>query len=578
MSERLGFVCLCGSVVVAVVAVDAHGQVSFTDISDDSQISALHQPQDETIPAAGEWMTGGMAAGDFNADGLIDLFVVSGGGGPDHLYINNGDGTFDDEALAWGLNQVHCGNGAAVADYDGDGDLDIYVTSFGFAGGEPQVGANRLYRNNGSSFSEVAFAAGVNVASDIIASGYGGAWGDYDLDGDLDLAVASWGHQTDGNRVYRNDGDGTFTDVTTTTIGSDAISVWGFQPAFADINGDLFPELLISADFESSRYYANNGDGTFANMTASSGTGLDDNGMGQTVADLDRDGKLDWYVTSIHKDNPQPDDMIGNMQYRSVGNHLFDEVSGVSGTNDGGWGWGAVAFDVDHDGHIDIVETNGREAAGGEWLAESSKLFHNNGDGTFSEIAAASGLEHYDSGRAIVKFDLENDGDLDVAIFTNAGPVNVYRNDSTTGNWLLLEFDTSTHPHLAPGGFGTRVEATVMGETLVRYVDGSPSYLATIAPIAHLGLGDAKVIDSLTITWSRGYTTTMTDVQVNQRLTITAPMPGDFNGDGAVAVEDLVTLILAWGEVTDAAGVTADMNLDGQVDVQDLVAVITAWG
>jgi hypothetical protein len=364
---RMGFSvggCLLAG---AGAAVTADGQVTLTNWGVNADLVATHQPDETGIPVAQDWQTGGLAVGDFNNDGCQDIFWVGGGGTADKLFINkcNGTGTFTEQGSAWGLTDLHCGNGVAVGDYDGDGRLDIYVTSFGAPGSDTnEPGQHRLYHNDGGSFSEVAGAAGVTASCSEASgnpAGYGAAWGDYDLDGSLDLCVVSWWGDDDGNRLYHNDGDGTFTDVTDTALGTAIDGVWGFQPAFVDMDGDRFPELLIASDFQGSRYFVNNGDGTFTDFTGPSGTGLDDNGMGQTVADVNNDGLFDWYVTSIYKDTPPPANP-GNMLYLNLGDHQYLEISGFAGVNDGAWGWGTLAVDLDHDTWVDILEVNGRLA------------------------------------------------------------------------------------------------------------------------------------------------------------------------------------------------------------------------
>jgi hypothetical protein len=306
----------------------------------------------------------------------------------------------------------HGGIGVSAADYDANGYVDLYVTSLGSPSQDGEIGMNRLYRNNGNgTFTEVGVAAGVNLTttSPLKPASFGSAWGDFDLDGDLDLCVASWNRAGDGNVLFRNNGNGTFTNVTGGAVGEaftdPSWGVWGFQPVFADMNGDLYPELLMAADFETSRYLLNNGDGTFTDITISSGTGLDDNGMGQAVADVNNDGLLDWYVTSIYNECPSARFYNGNTLYLNLGNNLFQEVSASAGVNDGGWGWGTAAADFDHDGWVDLGEVNGRAApcpafdgncndgTGDCWYGEQEYLYYNNGDGTFTELAQTAGFD-----------------------------------------------------------------------------------------------------------------------------------------------------------------------------------------
>ena len=285
--------------------------------------------------------------GDFNNDGWQDLLFLAGGGGPDALYLNNGDGTFSDHAREAGLAAAHRGIGAAVGDYDGDGWLDLFVTSLGEAGAPAVPGRHRLYRNNGiggvtergvgvPAFAEVAESAGVAYSSVAMADGMGAAVGDYDLDGDLDLFVTGYLPGSFGNVLYRNNGDGRFALVT----GGSGVEtdVMGFGATFADMDGDRYPELLLVADFGMSRYFRNNGNGTFSDLTPVSGTGLDANGMGSAVGDLDNDGLLDWYVTTVQVDEPVRLVGSGNMLYLNRGRHRFGEAARDARVSDGGWG------------------------------------------------------------------------------------------------------------------------------------------------------------------------------------------------------------------------------------------------
>lgn len=595
MSEMRQFVrnvAVCAAVLTPglLLAPTATAQITLQNDTPVSGVNFLHQPDIGCIGPQ-VWMTGGFAVGDVTNDGYPDLFIVGGGLAPDRLYVNNGDGTFTDVSEEAGVAALHGGNGVAVGDYNNDGWLDIYVTSFGPAGQPGQPGHHRLYRNNGDgTFTNVAVEAGVNQTTTDVPNGYGAAFGDYDLDGQLDLFVCSWRdtpnqpgmpNMGEGNRLFRNNGDGTFTDVTESAIGDGLAGVWGFQPAFVDMDDDLYPEILIAADFETSTYLRNNGDGTFSNVTPESGTGLDDNGMGQTTGDFNNNGLQDWYVTSIHKNNPLPGDNVGNMLYVNQGEHQYAELSHEAGVNDGGWGWGTIAADLNNDGWLDILEVNGRDAAG-EWANERGYLFANNGDGTFDEVGLEAGFDHVGEGRGIAWFDADRDGRLDFAVSVNLGELEVYRNLSNgpTGkpnSFLHLTFDTSNNPLLPANGFGTHVTAAVGEMAYTRVLSGSPSYLATSELIVHLGLGDADVIDELRIRWSRGYETVLHDVPANQFLTVQAPDLADLSADGMVGTDDLAMLVDRWGPVITSSALVADINNDGVVDGADLAILLGAW-
>lgn len=520
-------------------------------------------------------MVGGGTVGDFNNDGWQDLFILSGGVEPDKLYINNGDGTFTDQAISWGVARIHQGIGACVGDYDGNGWIDIYATSHAPSGAiAPAPGAHVLYHNNGDgTFSEVAEKAGVNFGS-AQTDGFGAAFGDYDLDGDLDLALAGWAISVGGSRLFRNNGDETFTDVTP-VLNHDVTIKQGFSPGFYDMTDDRYPELLFVADYGTSRYFLNLRDGTFFDRTPGSGTGDDQNGMGSTVGDFNNDGRFDWFVTSIYlQGNPA---MLGNMLYINVAPNRFVESSDLAGVSDGAWGWGTVAVDFDHDTHQDIGETNGWLSP--PWIGEMNRLYMNNGDGTFTESAAAMGFDFSGDGRGLVNFDYDNDGDQDTVIFPNEEAIELYRNDLTgpDTNWLRIFLDTSADPALAPNGFGTRVEVTANGTTQCRYISGGSSYLSVSELSAHFGLGAAGTAD-VRVEWADGSVVALQSVATNQTMTIASGRPGsraqvgDLNGDGVVSLSDVDYVADCTkgpsGHIYSGCG-PADWDSDEDADLQD---------
>lgn len=573
------------------------GQVLLEDRTSASGVQFLHVPNTSMYPGLQDWMAGAVAVADFNRDGWADIYWSSGGGTAsvpvaDKLFINNGDGTFTDRAADWGIAIVHAAMGACAGDFDDDGWVDLFVTSFGNGtNNQGQLGKNKLFRNNGNgTFTDVAVQAGVNFSALTIPNGYGCSFGDYDVDGDLDLMVCAWWDITDGNRLFRNDGDGTFTDVTGSAIVFPAV-FYGFQSSFTDMDGDGWPELLVSADFYSSRYYRNNRDGTFTDITAASGTGLDQNGMGQCVGDFDRDGRLDWYVTSIFADNPTPLSGEGNKLYMNVGglgSHLYFEQALALGVDNGGWGWGTSTADFDHDGWLDIVTVNGRPGSA-EFSNEKEYFFRSIGGSAYADIAPACGLTTAAEGKATCTLDYDHDGWMDLLIGNNGnfsgvsspGAMNkLYRNASSSaspGNWLHVTLDTENNPRLAPGGFGARLTATVGDVLHVRFMDSAPSFLGTSELCAHFGLSTADLIDELRIDWPRGYVTILDHVAVNQRLVLESPALCDLNGDGVVDAADLGELLAAWGDVTTSPVRKADFDNNGTVDGSDIGILLGAW-
>jgi hypothetical protein len=536
-------------------------------------------------------MISGGAAGDFNNDGLQDIFLPQGGHQPDQLWINQGDGVFLDEAADWGVDALHIGAGVAVADYDGDGWLDIYVESYGPATGPVLGGRHMLYHNTGAgSFEEVAEQAGVAHSSPTCTDGFSPAFGDYDLDGDLDLCVTGWNDPAAGTRLFRNDGDGTFTDVTDTvpSLNDPQVLVRGFSPRFVDMNGDRWPELLITADFGDgapvpSRYLVNNGDGTFTDMTdlPGSGLGLDQNGMGQDVADFDGDGHLDWFITNIYDpDGAQhgwPSARTGNKLYLNDADNTFTEVAEVVGVDNGAWGWGTAAVDVDHDGDPDIVETNGFKGFGGQFAGVPLFLYLNDGDGmSFTTVDPnVSGLVHPGYGRGLIDLDYDNDGDIDIVNISWNSQVRVYENQTITDPdnvpadkaYLRVLVDTSDDPGvIAPNGIGTQVVAFANnGLELRASIDAGNNYLSQGEIAAHFGLADAQTA-VLIIEWPNGITGTR-NVDVNQTVTIRF-CRGDWNADGEQNILDLV----AYSEDWIAELPAADIDENGIFNILDFVA------
>ena len=545
-------VTVAGAVALATVAaVPVAAELRFRGATLSAGLTAERRPLD--YPVAD--MTGGAAVGDFNRDGWQDLFLLGGGGAVDALYLNNGDGTFSDHAAAAGVAWSHRGLAAASGDYDGDGWLDLFVTSLGESGGARRPGAHRLYRNRGVPaagaagvpvFEEVAATAGVAVTATPRPDGMGAAFGDFDLDGDLDLFVTGYQYH-DGNKLFRNDG-GRFTDVTAPAFGPalemGVLEVWGFAPAFVDMDGDRFPELLIAGDYGTSRYFRNDRGRFFRDLTAASGTGAGAMGMGSAFGDFDGDGRFDWYLTSVYARTGTESLRNGNQLYLAAGEHRFREASVAAGVNHGGWGWGAVAADLDHDGVLDLVATNGWTRANHqgemEWLSESTRVYLGRGVTAagsdaggvpvFQFVQEQVGLHHRDQGRGLIAFDYDNDGDRDLLIVNLSGPVSLFRNDlMSTGagagsgsdeNYLRVFLDRGENRAVAPDGIGARVSIRVGDREQHRFIGGGGVYLGSGELSAHFGVAAAGVIDELTVNWPDGTVSARREVPVNRTLTV----------------------------------------------------------
>lgn len=516
----------------------ADTSLEFTDVTAESGLLFTHSvPVDHQSGP----MSGGGVAGDFNGDGYPDLYVLGGGGRADALFINNRKGGFTDQAKRWNLDTPHRGIGATAGDYDNDGDLDLYVTSFGpmseFAG----HGKHLLYRNDGKRFVNVAEAAGVATTTTTHPDGYGASFGDYDRDGDLDLFVGAW-HNAPvlGARLFQNQGDGTFVNVTE-SAGIIQQSTRAFGAVWADMDGDYFPELLIPGDFGTNRYYRNNQDGTFSELDPGTGLaakkgapewtiGKAHNAMGTTVGDFNRDGRLDWFVTAIWPTANFDSDFWGNGVYINEGAHTFTEQAAGCGLSDGGWGWGAEAVDFDNDGWTDLAMTNGWPFTDPVTTAsfdnEPSYLWRNRGDLTFEEIGAQSGFSHTGQGRALLTFDYDRDGDMDTVILSYNENATLLRNEennsyTTSGNhWLQVVLDTTRHPDRAPNGHGARITVETENVVQSRYIKAGGTYLGLSEAVAHFGLGAENRIKKLTVDWGDGAPIVLQRVRVDRRVRI----------------------------------------------------------
>jgi len=497
------------------------------------------------------WITGGVAAGDYDGDGDVDLFVLGGDAGQSRLFRNDGPGagdqvTFTDVAAAAGvLISNERASGAVFADYDGDGDLDLWV---GGALSTPP----RLFRNDGPgaggqiTFTDV-FAtalAGYDVARN--PNSWGGAFGDYDGDGDLDLFIPHsmtpsgpdvydcsglTAAQCDAliaanpsQHLWRNEGDGTFTDVSYQANVSvlfesslNPASGWGtgvsdldqtFSPNFADVDGDGDADLLISGDIGSSRVLINQGDGTFQNLTAASPIN-GNTAMGTAVADFDNDGNLDWFVSHVRFDDPT----TGNRLYQGLGDGTFAEVTEAAGVRDGHWGWGACAADFDNDRRLDVFHVNGFYypgnpfSADGRFTGNPAVLFHANPGGTFTELAALVGIADANEGRGVSCFDFDRDGDVDVAIANNNGPFRLYENVFGDGTGFLEVRLAGRPPNTE--GIGARLtvrseNAADASDVLTHEIRAGSNFQSSNPAEAHFGLGDWQGPLEVRVAWPDG--------------------------------------------------------------------------
>ncbi|MEZ6165127.1 MAG: CRTAC1 family protein [Phycisphaerales bacterium] len=572
MSQFAGRLGSC-AVLMLVAGSAFAGQPLVSDQTDAVGLGTPHASLETTFGV--DFFTPGGAAGDFDNDGDQDLFIIGGSASSDQLYINDGSGSFTDQAAAWGVARVHKGSGAAVGDFDNDGWLDLMVTSLGPASSY-EYDYSVLYRNNGDgTFTDVTATAGVGAGNNsFLADAMSPAFGDYDLDGDLDLAVAGW---YGGGSLYRNNGDGTFTDVTLTALDFNITGVSGlrgYAPRFVDMDGDRYPELLFVADFETSKYFRNDGDGTFTNLTPGNGTGLDSNGMGNTFGDYNNDGIFDWYVTSRIGVNGIPGPgASGNLLYMGTGTpHEFVEQSVSRGVNFGYWGWGALSIDIDHDGDQDIFATNGMSNAGLDMTP--SRMYLNDGTGNFADIAAVCGMTDAGQGRGVIHADFDGDNDQDIVLLNSRQKHVYYRNDLSGNdiNAITLRFNTSAVDGLAPNGFGTRVELSSDSGNQLRYMDAGSNYLSQSELSIHFGIGSDADAD-LTIKWANGDVTNLVGVKPGIYTIRALVCAADLSGDGNLNFFDVSAFLTMY----QSQHPQADMNGDGLFNFFDVSAFLVAY-
>ena len=574
-SQALRPLSIAAVTSVCFLSPSAHAQLSKIVFSDHAVQAGLSGAQ-RSIAIGGRYsmMAGGGASGDFNNDGFDDIFMLSGGGFADYLYINNQDGTFTNMATHWNVAEFQHSSGASAADFNNDGLLDLFVTSYGPTTDSASAGFLKLYQNNGPdangqwSFTDVAQQAGINSLFGHIPDGLGAAWGDYDLDGDLDLYICGYDEARPCNRLFKNNGPDakgryTFTDVTD-EAGISIPGVSGFDPQLVDMNNDLYPDLIVIADTGKSQFFINNQDGTFTNKTSTAQNLNTANGMGIDIGDLNNDGLLDMYVTSV----TFPDwDGPGNVMLMQNQDKSYSNTARNAGTYNGYWGWGTIISDFDHDGDRDIAETNGFM---GSFSGNPSVIFENLGDGTsFGEVAFDAGLIHNQQGRGMVRLDIENDGDIDLVIFNINTAMSLYRNELIQGdtpadkNWIRIKLNTIARDSLAPGGIGAMVKVITGDTTQLLPMHCGMSHCSTSTIEVHAGIADATTIDAIRIDWADGSFTTMTDVAPNQVLTINASShPADYTNDAVVDIYDVFSFISSLGDRNLVADHNGDMMLN----------------
>ena len=500
-----------------------------------------------------EIMSGGAAAADYDNDGWIDL-VVTRLPEPPVLYRNAGDGTFRDVSAESGIGGPESNllgtNGAAWGDVDNDGCLDLYLTRI-------QAPHHALFISDCKGhFREEAILRGATpVEEGPRIFGTGVSFGDYDRDGYLDIFVTEWRFGEDAqakshNRLFHNKGQvapGYFEDKTAEAgielFGRSPLEnrsgVFGFAPAFIDLDDDGWQDLAVAADFGSSGLWWNNGDGTFKDGTKAAGVGTDENGMGSAFADYDNDGRIDWFVTSIFEDCTGIQcgigyGITGNRLYHNDGNRTFSDYTDRANVRDGAWGWAASFLDYDNDGLMDIVHTSGFQVPGDSsfdrFKDNPTFLQHNVGGGRYVNVAEDAGIAATEQGRGLVVFDYDRDGFQDILVVQRARKARLFRNrgaehrDARRNSWLDVRL-RGTRPGIPRDALGAKVTVTyreapsqkAAERTQLQVLASTDNYLGHNPYQLHFGLGKAAAV-RVKVTWPDGCETIYEDVKVNQVL------------------------------------------------------------
>jgi enediyne biosynthesis protein E4 len=521
----------------------ASGPVVFEDDSEKAGLThwshRMGSPQKKYII---ETNGSGIGLIDYDNDGWLDIYVVNGSTfdaldgkeTPPHaaLFHNNHDGTFTDVAAKAGVTNDRWGFGVAIADYDNDGWPDIYVTNWG---------KNRLYHNNhDGTFTDVAEKAGVQLGN----WSTGATWGDYDGDGKLDLFVPGYVHfdrdklpsggenglpdlfctfrgvavncgprglKGETDHLFRNNGDGSFTDVSEKAGVADKSAYYGLSSLFIDINNDGKVDLLVADDSTPNYLYLNKGDGTFDDVSYSSGYALNEAGretasMGIAYGDFANNGMVDIFNTTF-SDDYKP-------LYRNEGDANLTDISyqmGIADISVPFLGWGDAFFDYDNDGWKDLIMADGhvypqvdQQPWGTSWK-QRPMLFHNIGGKKFEPVPAVdrTGLADVIAGRGLAVGDLFNDGKLDVVINVEDGHPVLLRNVSPDENhWLELKLIGG--PKSPRDAVGATVYVTANGIKQRADVVSGGSYASTSDPRPHFGLGQADKVDDIEVHWPSG--------------------------------------------------------------------------
>jgi len=497
-----------------------HAQPNFIDVAQTKGIDATYG---FGAPGAG------VSFCDFNNDGWDDLTFATESGEKLHFYVNN-EGTF--ESINLNINHAEQSKQVLWVDFDNDGDKDLYVVTF--------AGINRLYRNLGDlTFTDVTTSAG--LPSDTYQS-FGACWGDYDRDGWLDLYYSerTGGVQMGQNRLFRNNADGTFTEMSEAANAGDPGKI-PFCSAFFDFNNDKWPDLYTANDKRTGNTLLQNmGDGTFTDLGATAGADLEMDAMCVAVGDINNDGWQEIYVTNTSSGNA----LLYNRGADSNSITQFENTAGITGTGFHGVGWGSNFLDVDNDGFQDLY------VSGISNFVDSveSTCYLNQGDGTFIEPDAGFIGDTTKSFSNAVG-DINNDGYADIVVGNHAPFKNQLWQSSGGGhNWLKIDLEGVLSNRDA---IGAKIEAFTGENFQMRYLHCGIGFLGQNSGTEIFGLGDRTTADSVRVTWPTGHIDRLFDVAANQQIHI---LEGSTT-QGEIFVDPDIELTTSISEPKDISGI-----------------------
>lgn len=536
------------ALLVILPGVRAHGEIILTDVTKQTGITFVHTDGSSGNHFIMETVTAGLTLFDYDNDGDIDIYFVNGAPlkgtvckmpPKNALYRNDGGWKFTDVTEQAGVGDTGYGLGVAVGDYDNDGFQDIYLNNFGL---------NVLYHNNGDgTFTDVTKQAGVEDSPPHV--GAGTCFFDMDKDGDLDLFVSHYlefsydKHVTKTtmgipvyagplfykpvpNVLYRNNGDGTFTDVSLESgIGKHA--GYGMGTVCADFDSDDDTDIFVANDVSENFLFKNDGKGKFEEVGVETGFAYDGNAdeqgsMGVDCGDYDNDGWLDFYVTSFQN-------QLATL-YRNLEGVTFEDVTLATGAGAGTLQhvtWGNSFVDFDNDGDRDIFVACGHLQDNVELYDDTTSyyvrniLLMNTGDGKFVDVSATSGdgMKVKLSSRGASFDDLDNDGDVDVVILNSRREPTILRNDSPAkGHWLQVRLKgTKTNRD----GVGARVKVTAGNLVLVDEVHSGRGYQSHYGSRLYFGLGSRTKVDRIEVRWIGGGVDVFENIAADQLITLT---------------------------------------------------------